>query len=118
MLVLFTLLRIHLQYSSGQCSHDYYKETVSRVTSTFQALSQEMLQLMKIFRAEGLSDIVEILQRVQSSEKEKLQLIVKSNILVHSAGEEEETYQVKKWLVLIKKIKDVSLPRKTRTDHT
>ncbi len=55
---------------------------------------------MEVFRAEGLSDVVEILQRVQSSEKEKLQLIVKSNILIHSAGKEEEIYQMKKWLAL------------------
>ena len=94
--------RIHLQYGAGECSHDYYKESVSRVTSVFQALSQEMLEIMKVFRDKNESEVVSILEQVQSSEKEKLELVVGLHLLTHTVSSSEDSedklYQLKKRL--------------------
>ena len=53
---------------------------------------------MEVFRANGVSEVVAILERVQSEEKEKLQLVVKSHIMSHSDASEDEAYQLKKRL--------------------
>jgi len=56
---------------------------------------------MQVFRDRKELEIVRILEQVQSSEKEKLELVVRSHILsrTSSSGEcEDELYQVKKRL--------------------
>lgn len=60
---------------------------MSRVTSTFQALSQEVIRLTGIFREGGLLEVVRILEDVQQKEKEKLELTVKWQVLTQKAGD-------------------------------
>lgn len=74
--------RVQVQYVSGECSMDYYNQFVSRITTTFQTLSQEMIQLIGRFREAGLLEGVRIMEALQVREKEKLELTVKWQILV------------------------------------
>ena len=50
---------------------------MSRVTSAFQALSKEVIQIIDILRRNNLSEASQILERLQQKEKEKLELTVK-----------------------------------------
>lgn len=74
--------RVQVQYVSGECSMDYYNQFMSRITTTFQTLSQEMIQLISRFREAGLLEGVRIMEALQVREKEKLELTVKWQILV------------------------------------
>ena len=55
---------------------------MSRVTTAFQSLSQEVLQLVGTFCEAGLPEVVRILEDLQKREKEKLDSTVKWQILV------------------------------------
>lgn len=50
---------------------------MSRITSAFQSLSQEVIQLIGTFREANLLEVASILQQVQEKEHEKLELTVK-----------------------------------------
>lgn len=77
----FSLPRVQAQYASKVCSADYYQQSMSRVTSAFQALSKEVLELIGVFRAGGLSELVRLLESLQAKEKEKLDATVRWQIM-------------------------------------
>ena len=68
---------------------------MAQMTSTFQSLSKEVLQLLRVFREGEYFEIVRILEAIQEREKEKLNLIVKWQIATQEqlVAQEGECYQ-------------------------
>ena len=54
---------------------------MARVTSTFQALSKEVIHLIDVFHKGELLEASRILEELQQKEKEKLSLTVKWQVL-------------------------------------
>ena len=74
-------------YTSGDDPTDqqavqHYQQEMSRVTSDFSALSQEMLGLREQLRMAGQPLAADIVEKIQEKEKEKLQLV--SCLFVHT----------------------------------
>ena len=63
---------------------------MGRITESFQALSQEVIKLIGIFRDGGLEEVVKILEDLQKKEKEKLDLTVKWQVLLQKEQEGKE----------------------------
>jgi hypothetical protein len=54
---------------------------MSRITSAFQALSKEVIQLIEVFCSSNLFEVSRILEELQVKEKEKLDLTVKWQVM-------------------------------------
>ena len=92
--------RVQSQYAAGECSSEYYKQAIARITAIFQSLSQEVIHLIGVFREGGFSEVTKQLEDIQIQEKEKLGLTVKYQIMVQESsvgvknqlsGEEDRT---------------------------
>lgn len=79
---------------SKECTPEEYQLTMSHITKSFQALSKEVIATIKEFGECGLTEAAGILERVQQTEKEKLELTVKWQVLAQQErerqGEESE----------------------------
>lgn len=72
-------------------SLEHYQHAISEVTNSFQSLSKEVIVTMQEFRESGLSEAAGILEQLQGAEKEKLELVVRSQVLSQHEREREET---------------------------
>ena len=65
---------------------------MAEITASFQALSQEMIELSKIFLEHPLPQAAEVLDKIQDKEKEKLQLTAQWQVMMaeQRAGEERD----------------------------
>ena len=62
-------------YSSGHSSAQHYQHVMAAVTTSFAALSFEVVGVAQRWRARGLREEVAILQRLQAAEKEQLEQV-------------------------------------------
>ena len=63
---------------------------MSEVTTLFKSLSQEVLRLTGTFEDAGLKEVVCILKELQQVEMEKLELLVKWQLMSRQEDSEEE----------------------------
>lgn len=75
-------MRLQGEYSAKRCSLDYYNNSMSRITLAFQTLSKEVIELTRVFQKSDLLEASRILEELQRSEKEKLELTVKWQVMV------------------------------------
>ena len=64
---------------------------MTEVTASFQSLSKQMIELIKLLREHSLNEAASVLDKVQDKEKEKLQLTAQWQVLqVEQKGKEDE----------------------------
>ncbi|XP_064386757.1 uncharacterized protein LOC135335257 [Halichondria panicea] len=84
------LRSVHGNYTSHTVSLSDYQKAMAEITTAFQSLSRETIQLSAVIRDHSLPQAAQVLDRIQAVEKVKLTLTAEWQVLVAvEIGDEE-----------------------------